>query len=168
MLTYVEKAVLRFNMGVELVKKFFEEKGISKEIVFFDKSTENSMKAAETLGVEQGQIAKSILFLADGVPLLIVISGDKRVDEKKIKKLVSAKKVRMARADEVYNITGYEVGGVSPVGHKTSLKIFVDESLKRYDEIYPAAGESNNMFPTTFSELVSLTGGSIVDVAKEF
>lgn len=154
-------------MGVELVKKFFEERNIDKKIVFFDQSTENSLKASQTLGVEQGQIAKSILFLADGEPLIIVISGDKRVDEKKIKKLKSAKKVRMAKPEEVYNITGFEVGGVSPVGHKSRLEVYIDESLKRFDEIYPAAGESNNMFPTNFIELIELTNGIVVDVAKE-
>lgn len=154
-------------MGVELVKRFFEEKRIDKKIVFFDKSTENSLKASETLGVAQGQIAKSILFLVDGMPLLIVISGDKKVDEKKIKKIKSAKKVRMARPEEVYEITGFEVGGVSPVGHKSKLEVYIDESLKRYDEIYPAAGESNNMFPTNFSELIELTNGIVVNVAKE-
>lgn len=154
-------------MGVELVKRFFEEKRIDKKIVFFDKSTENSLKASETLGVAQGQIAKSILFLVDGLPLLIVISGDKKVDEKKIKKIKSAKKVRMARPEEVYEITGFEVGGVGPVGHKSKLEVYIDESLKRYDEIYPAAGESNNMFPTNFSELIELTNGIVVNVAKE-
>lgn len=154
-------------MGVELVKKFFEEKDINKKIVFFDKSTENSLKASITLGVEQGQIAKSILFLVDGEPLLIVISGDKRVDEKKIKKIRSAKKVRMARPEEVFEITGFEVGGVSPVGHKSKLEVLIDESLKRYNEIYPAAGESNNMFPTNFNELIELTNGIVVNVAKE-
>lgn len=154
-------------MGVEQVKKFFEERKINKKIVFFDKSTENSLKASETLGVAQGQIAKSILFLADGEPFLIIISGDKRVDEKRIKKLTLAKKVRMAKPDEVYNITGFEVGGVSPVGHKRNLKVYIDESLKRYDEVYPAAGESNNMFPTNFYELVELTNGIVVNVAKE-
>lgn len=154
-------------MGVELVKRFFEEKRIDKKIVFFDKSTENSSKASETLGVAQGQIAKSILFLVDGLPLLVVISGDKKVDEKKIKKIKSAKKVRMARPEEVYEITGFEVGGVSPVGCKSKLEVYIDESLKRYDEIYPAAGESNNMFPTNFSELIELTNGIVVNVAKE-
>ncbi len=154
-------------MGVEQVKKFFESKKINKEIVFFDKSTENSSKAAETLGVAQGQIAKSILFIADTEPILVIISGDKKVDEKKLKNITLAKRVRMARPDEVYNITGFEVGGVSPVGHKRDLRVFIDESLKRYDEIYPAAGESNNMFPTNFYELIELARGTVVNVAKE-
>lgn len=153
--------------GENQVRDFFNRNGIVKEIVSFDKGTENSAKAAETLGVNQGQIAKSIVFFADNVPILVVISGDKRVDEKRLKQILSVKKIRMAKPEEVLEITGFEVGGVSPVGHKTPLKVFVDQSLRRYKDIYPSAGETNNMFPTNFDELVNLTGGIIVNVAKE-
>lgn len=154
-------------MGEERVRDFFLERGIEKKIVRFDKTTENSYLAAQTLGVEVGMIAKSILFMVDGLPNMIVISGDKRVDEKRVKNLLNAKKVKMAKPDEVFDFTGFEVGGVSPVGHKTVFPVFVDVSLKRYSEIFPAAGEHNNMFPSTFDELIILTDGKPVDVAKE-
>jgi Cys-tRNA(Pro) deacylase len=153
--------------GVELVKAYFEDIGMEKKIFAFDDSTENAAKAAQTLGVELGQIAKSILFFADKTPVLIVISGDKKVDEKKLKSLLSVKKVRLAKPEEVYEVTGFEVGGVSPVGIKNQINVFIDESLKRFDIIYPAAGESNNMFITSFDELVKLSKAKIVNVAKE-
>ncbi len=154
--------------GVELVKAYFEAIGMEKEIFAFDNSTENSAKAAQTLGVELGQIAKSILFFADSRPVLVVISGDKRVDEKKLKSFLSAKKVRLAKPEEVFEVTGFEVGGVSPVGLRNQICVFIDESLKRFNVIYPAAGESNNMFITSFDELVKLSKAKVVNVAKEF
>lgn len=99
--------------------------------------------------------------------MLIVISGDKRVDEKKLKKIFSAKKARMATPKEVFEVTGFKVGGVSPIGHIHPLQVYVDESLNRYDIIYPAAGESNNMFPSNFDELLFIANAKKVSVAKE-
>jgi len=154
--------------GVELVKAHFEDMGIKKEIFSFNNSTENASKAAQTLGVELGQIAKSILFFTDERPVLIVISGDKKVDQKRLKSFLSAKKVRLANPEEVFEVTGFEVGGVSPVGLKNRIDVFIDESLKRFDIIYPAAGESNNMFITSFDELMKLANAKVVNVAKEF
>ncbi|MBW1981576.1 MAG: YbaK/EbsC family protein [Deltaproteobacteria bacterium] len=149
----------------EEVRRFFFDQGIDKEIHTFEESTENAYLAARALGVQLGQIVKSILFLADGEPVLILMSGDMNVHNKKLKKLLGARKVKIADSQTVLAATGYEVGGVPPVAHRQKIPVYLDKSLERFSEIYPAAGAANNMFATTFQELAGLTGAEIVEVA---
>ena len=147
------------------VRQFFADQGLDKQIHSFAESTENAFLAAQAMGVHQGQIVKSVLFLADGEPVLVLMSGDMNVHNKKLKNLLGARKVRIADGDTVLAVTGYQVGGVPPVAHRQAISTCLDESLRRFAEIYPAAGSSNNMFPTTFDELLGLTNAQIVDVA---
>jgi Cys-tRNA(Pro) deacylase len=150
--------------GEAEVREFLERHGVETQIHVFAESTENAFLAAEALGVELGQIVKSVIFLADGKPVLILMSGDMNSDTKKLKKLLGARKVRIADAETVLAVTGYPVGAVPPLAHRQAMPTYMDESLKRFSQIYPAAGTTRNMFATTFEELLRLTEAQIVNV----
>lgn len=153
--------------GEKDVRAFFEAAGIDKEIRSFDESTHNSEAAAKTLGVEIGQIAKTILLMADGSPVVVVISGDRRVDLRKVKALRGARRVRLAGPDDVVAHTGFAVGAVSPVALPDGIPVYLDRSLRRFEVIYPAAGETNNMFVTTPDELLALARAEETDLARD-
>jgi Cys-tRNA(Pro) deacylase len=153
------------TFGEQQVRQFFSSMGLDKRIESFAESTENSLLAAQALGVQQGQIVKSVLFLADEQPVLVLMSGDMNVHSKKLKNLMGVRKVKIADPDTVVAVTGYGVGGVPPMAHRQLIPTFIDASLKRFAEIYPAAGTANNMFPTTFEELLHLTQAHVVDVS---
>lgn len=154
------------SRGEQDVRTFFESRGLHKEIHTFDDSTHNSELAAKTLRVEVGQIAKTILLMVDESPVVVVISGDRRVDFKKVKTLRGGRRVRLAGPEDVVAHTGFKVGAVSPVALPEGIPVFLDASLRRFREIYPAAGETNNMFVTTFDELLSLTRAEEKDLAR--
>ena len=153
------------NFGDEEVRQFLTSHGLETQIHSFTESTENAYLAAEALGVELGQIVKSIVFLVDARPVLVLISGDMNVHTKKLKNLLGVRKVRIADAETVEAITGYPVGAVPPVAHRQRIPTYLDESLKRFSKIYPAGGTTQNMFSTTFDELLRLTAAEVVDVA---
>ncbi len=121
--------------------------------------------AAAALGVEVGQIANSLVFDADGAPLLVLTSGAHRVDTGKVAALIGAERVRRASPDFVRAATGQAIGGVAPVGHPAPLRTLVDRALEQYDEVWAAGGIPHAVFPTTFAELVRVTGGEPADVA---
>ncbi|WP_433504166.1 YbaK/EbsC family protein [Pseudonocardia halophobica] len=121
--------------------------------------------AAEALGVEVGAIANSLVFDADGDPLLVLTSGAHRVDTAKVAELVGAAAVRRARPDFVATATGQAIGGIAPVGHPAPLRTLVDRALEAYEEVWAAGGIAHAVFPTTFAELVAVTGGTPAEVA---
>jgi prolyl-tRNA editing enzyme YbaK/EbsC (Cys-tRNA(Pro) deacylase) len=121
--------------------------------------------AAAALGVEVGQIANSLVFDADGEPLLVLTSGAHRVDTAKVAALVGVGEVGRAAPEFVREATGQVIGGVAPVGHPVPLRTLVDRALAAYDEVWAAGGIAHAVFPTTFDELVALTGGEPADVA---
>ena len=121
--------------------------------------------AAAALGVEVGQIANSLVFDADGDPLLVLTSGAHRVDTGKVAALIGAKRVRRASPDFVRAATGQAIGGVAPVGHPAPLRTLVDRDLARYDEVWAAGGIPHAVFPTSYEELLAVTGGEPADVA---
>ena len=144
--------------------------GLGITIMFFDTPTATSEQAAANIGCELGQIAKSIAFLADGRPLLIVASGDQRVDEKKLAALteVSRKRIKIATPEQCVDIYGYAPGGVPPVALRTAdLPIYIDDALCRYETVYAAAGAPNAIFPIALDQLVAATGGTVADVRRE-
>ncbi|MDA8121810.1 MAG: YbaK/EbsC family protein [Deltaproteobacteria bacterium] len=149
------------------VRVFFAARGVRKEIYAFDESTHNSELAAKMLGVEVGQIAKTILLMVDEKPVVVVISGDRRVDFKKVKALRGGKRVRLAGPEDVVAHTGFKVGAVSPVALPDGVPVYLDLSLRRFATIYPAAGETNNMFVTTPDELLTLTGAQEKNLARD-
>lgn len=121
--------------------------------------------AAAALGVEVGQIANSLVFDADGEPLLVLTSGAHRVDTGKVAALIGAARVRRASPEFVRAATGQPIGGVAPVGHPAPLRTLVDRALQRYDEVWAAGGVPHAVFPTTCAELVEVTRGELADVA---
>ena len=152
------------SFGEAEVREFLTENGLEARIYSFTESTENSYLAAQALGVELGQIVKTVMFLADGKPVLVLMSGDMNSDTKKLRKLLGAKKIRIADAETVLAATGYPVGAVPPVAHRQAMPTYLDESLRRFPKIYPAAGTTTNMFVTTFEQLLRLTKAQIVNV----
>lgn len=152
------------------VQRVLSERAPDIAITFFDASTATSQLAAEQIGCELGQIAKSIVFWVEEKPIVIVTSGDQRVDDRKLAARfdVSRKKVRTANAEECIAVTGYAPGGVPPIAHRRDdITLFVDESLTRYATIYAAAGASNAIMPMTVERLLALTGGTLADMAKK-
>lgn len=141
------------------------------KIRFFEESTETSQMAADAIGCEVGQIAKSICFMINKeTPVLVVTSGDQLVDDRKIAGLfeVGRKKVRLAKPEQCIEIFGYAPGGVPPVGHRSdNIVVYLDESLKRFDDIYAAGGTANTIFPMTPNSLKDATGGTYVNVVKD-
>jgi len=121
--------------------------------------------AAAALGVEVGQIANSLIFEADGAPLLVLTSGAHRVDTGKVAAIIGAERVRRASPEFVRAATGQVIGGVAPVGHPTPIRTLVDRALAQFDEVWAAGGIAHSVFPTTFAELVTVTGGEAADVA---
>lgn len=121
--------------------------------------------AAEALGVEVGQIANSLVFAADGEPLLVLTSGRHRVDTGRVAALVGADHVGRAGKDVVTAATGQVIGGVAPVGHPAPLRTLVDTALGDYDQVWAAGGIARAVFPTSFAELVAVTGGTAAEVA---
>jgi prolyl-tRNA editing enzyme YbaK/EbsC (Cys-tRNA(Pro) deacylase) len=121
--------------------------------------------AAAQLGCDVGAIANSLLFSADGEPLLVLTSGAHRVDTAKVAAELGVAKVRRADPDFVYASTGQRIGGVAPVGHPKPVRTLVDVALEPYDVIWAAAGHVHTVFPTTFDELVRITSGTPADVS---
>lgn len=133
-------------------KKQFEN------VVEFSASTRTSLEAANQLGCEVGQIAKSIVFrgLKTGKPVLVIASGSHRIDEKKVATLVG-EDVEKADANYSREKTGFVIGGIPPYGHPTKIQTLFDESLLQYDIIWAAAGTPNSVFQTTPNELIEKT-----------
>jgi prolyl-tRNA editing enzyme YbaK/EbsC (Cys-tRNA(Pro) deacylase) len=138
------------------------------QVLEFDASTRTAADAAAAIGCEVAQIAKSLIFRGanSGRAVLIVASGVDRVDEKKAA-LAVGEPITRADADFVREATGFAIGGVPPVGHKTKPVVLIEESLMQFDEIWAAAGTPNAVFRLTPADLVELTGGRTVAVARE-
>ena len=134
----------------------------------FDTSTRTAADAAAAIGCEVAQIAKSLIFRGgtSGQAVLIIASGVDRVDEKKAAAALG-EPIARADADFVREATGFAIGGVPPVGHKTKPIVLIEESLLKLDEIWAAAGTPNAVFRLTPSDLVALTGGRTVAVARK-
>lgn len=128
-------------------------------------STRTAPEAAAALGLAVGQIAKSLLFMADGRPVLVVTSGDQRVDQSKLKKAVGASRLALADPRTVAEVTGFPVGGVAPLGHLHPAQVLLDESLARFPVVYAAAGTPASALPLSFADLVRLSGGEPADLS---
>ncbi len=141
--------------------------GLAREVITLDVHARTSQQAAEALGVQVGQIVKSLVFTADGgEAVLVLASGANRVDERKLAALVGAR-VRRADPETVRRVTGYAIGGVPPVGHAQALPVFVDEDLLGPAELYAAAGVPECVFPLTPAELLRGTSGRVCDVKAQ-
>jgi prolyl-tRNA editing enzyme YbaK/EbsC (Cys-tRNA(Pro) deacylase) len=138
--------------------------GAAGEIRILDEATPTAAAAAEYLGCEVGAIANSLIFDGDGSPVLILTSGAHRVDTAKIAAELGISKLRRATPEFVRTHTGQAIGGVAPVGHPERVRTLVDTTLDQYDEVWTAGGVPHSVFPTTYAELLRITGGTPVTV----
>ena len=150
--------------NVERVAAALRSGDAAGEIRELADSTRTADEAATALGVPVGAIVKSLVFTADGDPVMVLASGDHQVDTAAVATALGVDKVRRADADTVRAATGYPIGGVPPVAHSTALRILVDRHLATYDVLWAAAGTPHAVFSTSFDELVRLTGGDPADV----
>ena len=139
-------------MSVEKVKKFFAELGEPEKVVEFAESTATSEEAAQVLNCEVGRIAKTISVFVKNEPILILLGGDMKLDNKKFKTAFGSRP-KMIPVEEVEKFIGHAVGGVCPFAVNDGVKIFLDESLKRFEFIYPAAGSSNSIVKINLAEV---------------
>ena len=148
----------------EKVKRFLSEHSVPVELVELNQSTRTSQMAADALKCDLAQIGKSIVFVNDKA-VVAVISGDKRVDDQKLSKIVSHR-VHIADADSVRRLTGYVIGGVPPFPHNKDVSVLLDSSLSRFEEIWTAAGTPNSVFKIKVDTLKSLLGTDFVDISR--
>jgi len=145
------------------------ELGIETEMRFFEATTATSAQAAEQIGCKLGQIVKSLGFMIDGQPVLVLASGDGILDEKKLATMYSVgrKKVKTAKPDQLIEIWGYPPGGVPPFGHRTnSFPVYGDTALQRFEVVYAAGGAHNAILEIPLAKLVAVTGATFADVRK--
>ena len=153
-------------MAIDKVKKFFAERGESQRVVEFAESTATSEQAAQVLGCEVGRIAKTLSVFVNKKPILILMSGDKKIDNKKFRERFNCRP-HMIPIDEVENLIGHAVGGVCPFAINDGVPIYLDESLKRFEFIYPAAGSSNSVVKLNLDELPRyINFADWIDVSK--
>lgn len=154
-------------MGLKEVQAYFENKGIKNEIILLEQSSATVELAAAALGREPGEIAKTMaLQLKDGTNIVICIMGTARIDNHKYKECFGCK-AKMLSFDETLEVTGHPVGGVCPFGLPEGVKVYLDESLKKYETVFPAAGTPNSAVGFTLAELEAATDGVWIDVCKE-
>jgi prolyl-tRNA editing enzyme YbaK/EbsC (Cys-tRNA(Pro) deacylase) len=139
--------------------------GLASEVQELAESARTAAEAALACGVEVGQIVKSLVFVAGGEPILVLVSGANQADERHLG-ILTGQPIRRADAEAVRTATGFAIGGVPPVGHPRPLRTIVDRDLLRYPRLIAAAGTPHAVFPLTPSELVRITGGEVADVAK--
>ena len=151
---------------VKRVQKNLGDFDSAKKVIVLDTSAKTALEAASSLGCEVGAIVKSLLFKTESFFILCLVAGDKKASLNKIKKTLNIKDASMASADDVKNITGYTIGGVSPVGHLSKIDIFIDNSLERFTSLFAAAGHPNCVFKISFTDLQKITNGSIKDIIE--
>lgn len=149
-------------MSLNRVRTYIHRFDPELEPVLFEKKLMTSQEAADTLKVELGQIAKSMLFQSKTTHGLFVTAGDQRIDSKKIKTMIG-RKPKLAPPETVKAMTGFEVGAVCPFGLLEAIPIYIDHTLKRFPLIYTAAGVPESMLPLSFEQLVAMTDGTVCD-----
>lgn len=154
-------------MGVEQFEQYCKDNGLDLSVVELGKSTRTAQLAAEAIGTELGSIVKSLVFVADGKPILVLVAGDRRADTKKLAQVLEAQKVKIADADTVRAETGFAIGGVPPVGHHAPLRTIIDQSLGRFETVYAAAGAPNAVFPIAYDVLLQVTAAQVADVTED-
>ena len=151
---------------VKRVEKSLKEFNQKLSVIILDNSARTANDAAISLNCDVGAIVKSLLFRAVNSYILCLVAGDKRCSLSKLKKLTNKKDISMATPEEVKTQTGYTIGGVSPVGNINSIEILIDNSLKRFIDLYAAAGHPNCVFKIDFENLQKITNGKIKDIAE--
>ena len=151
---------------IKRAEKSLKEFDQKQKIIVLENTARTALEAASSLGCEVGAIVKSLLFRTENTFTLFLIAGDKRASLNKIKKTLNIKDASMASADDVKKITGYTIGGVSPIGHLNHVDIFIDNSLERFTSLFAAAGHPNCVFEISYPDLQKITNGSIKEITE--
>ena len=154
------------KVAVKRSEKALKDFDESINVIILNNSAKTASDAASSLKCEVGAIIKSLLFKADDTYVLSLVSGDKRCSLNKMKKITNKKDLSMASPDEVKSKTGYTIGGVSPVGHISSIRILIDSSLNRFNNLYAAAGHPNCVFKINFENLKKITKGKVEEITE--
>ena len=151
---------------VKRVEEYLKNFDPNLNVILLNTSARTAMEAASSLKCDVGAIVKSLLFKTENTFTLCLIAGDKKASLNKIKKTLNIKDASMASADEVKDITGFTIGGVSPVAHLNKVEIFIDKSLERFVDLYAAAGHPNCVFKIDYLNLKKITQGSIKEISE--
>ena len=151
---------------VKRVEKFLKDYDTNLNVTLLKNSARTAIEAASSLNCDVGAIVKSLLFKTENTYTLCLVAGDRKASLNKIKKNLNIKDASMASADEVKEVTGFTIGGVSPIGHLNKVNIYIDESLERFAALYAAAGHPNCVFKIDFLNLQKITEGLIKEIAE--
>ena len=151
---------------VQRVEKILKDFDKSQNIIILETSARTALEAASSLGCEVGAIVKSLLFKTENSFTLCLVAGDKRASLNRIKKALKIKDASMASAEDVKNITGYTIGGVSPIGHLKKIEILIDKSLSKFNLLFAAAGHPNCVFKIDFTNLKKITNGVTEEITE--
>ena len=151
---------------VKRVEKILNDFDPNLDVVILEQTARTANDAATALGCNVGAIVKSLLFKIGDKFCLCLVSGDKRCSLNKLKKKLEEKHVSMANPEEVKQVTGYTIGGVSPIGHLVKIKIYMDKNLERFSKVFAAAGHPNAIFGISFFELKKLTNAEVDDLTE--
>ena len=151
---------------VKRVEKFLKDYDTNLNVTLLENSARTAIEAASSLNCEVGAIVKSLLFKTENTYTLCLVAGDRKASLNKIKKNLNIKDASMASAEEVKEVTGFTIGGVSPIGHLNKINIYIDKSLERFAALYAAAGHPNCVFKIDFLNLQKITGGLIKEIAE--
>ena len=151
---------------VKRVEKFLKDYDKNLNVTLLENSARTAIEAASSLNCEVGAIVKSLLFKTENTYTLCLVAGDRKASLNKIKKNLNIKDASMASADEVKEVTGFTIGGVSPIGHLNKVNIYIDNSLERFAALYAAAGHPNCVFKIDFLNLQKITEGLIKEITE--
>ena len=151
---------------VKRVQKKLLEFDASYKVMVLASSARTAQEAAESLNTDVGSIVKSLLFKSENNFILCLVSGDRRCSLYKLKKIKQQKDISMANPQSVKEVTGFTIGGVSPIGHLKEVEILIDNNLKRFQNIYAAAGHPNCVYKVNFENLLKMTNGKVEDFTE--
>ena len=152
--------------GEKEVVEALQAAGHRPAVSRFERGTETAESSARELGVGVERIVKSLVFSTEGRPVMVLLPGNRKADMKAVARILGVRKVRLADSGTVLEWTGFPVGAVPPLGHRREMLILMDEDIPGDGPIFPAAGERNNAFETTFEALGSLTGAKVCRISK--
>jgi len=151
----------------EKLEAFIREEGVNAKILTFKEQTMTVKSAARQLGVNREKIVKSVLFVDEnGVPVLAIVTGDRRVSERKLAVACGAQKVRIARPSSIKHLTGYEAGALPPIGHKKSIRTFIDPKVMSFNKVYGGGGAINALLEISPQDIRRLTNAKVVDISE--
>jgi Cys-tRNA(Pro) deacylase len=149
----------------ERVRAFLGEHGLSDDIIEFEQSTKTAQQAADAMGCDLGQIVKSLVFVVGEKPVVALVAGDRRGDTEAIAALVGGESARFADADTVRSATGYAIGGVSPFDLPADVEVLADDSLARFEVVYPAAGTPASMVRMQLGDVLALSRARVARIS---